>query len=291
MNLNDQIDWNDTDRIVSNDTRYVSLSGDWWRESSTWQTRQNGSSALTRVGLTSTRLTGLANNGEAVLSCNGEANLTFRLGSYYFAIDLFDSTAAGGLANLETYATLNQTAANGDEADDLVSVETNQVYLAKSPETFAYDDDGNQTLITTKTGLWRVTYNGENRPILWVRDSDNMALTMSYDYMGRRREKNEHRFFYDGYFLVENNRDVGNLIYGAYFTWDPTETVAMRPLLREDATLQSVAASRRYYLHDGNKNISEDSARFSNQASKDWLLNNGYDYVRSDGAVDYYMKR
>ena len=56
MNLNDQIDWNDTDRIVSNDTRYVSLNGDWWRESSSWQTRQNGSSALTRVGLTRTRL-------------------------------------------------------------------------------------------------------------------------------------------------------------------------------------------------------------------------------------------
>ena len=50
MNLNSQIEWNDTDRIVSNDTRYVSLNGDWWRESSSWQTRQNGSSALTRAG-------------------------------------------------------------------------------------------------------------------------------------------------------------------------------------------------------------------------------------------------
>ena len=58
MNLNQQIDWSDTDRIVSNDTRYVSLNGDWWRESSSWQTRQNGSLALTRVGLTRTRLTG-----------------------------------------------------------------------------------------------------------------------------------------------------------------------------------------------------------------------------------------
>ena len=58
MNLNSQIDWSDTDRIVSNDTRYVSLNGDWWRESSSWQTRQNGSLALTRVGLTRTRLTG-----------------------------------------------------------------------------------------------------------------------------------------------------------------------------------------------------------------------------------------
>ena len=73
MNRNNQIDWNDTDRIVSNDTRYVSLNGDWWRESSTWQTRQNGSPALTRVGLTRTRLTGLANNGDERLANNGEA--------------------------------------------------------------------------------------------------------------------------------------------------------------------------------------------------------------------------
>jgi hypothetical protein len=50
MNRNNQIDLSDTDRIVSNDTRYVSLNGAWWRESSSWQTRQNGSSALTRAG-------------------------------------------------------------------------------------------------------------------------------------------------------------------------------------------------------------------------------------------------
>ncbi len=34
-------------------------------------------------------------------------------------------------------------------------------------ETFIpqFDDDGNQTLIQTKTGVWSVTYNGENRPV------------------------------------------------------------------------------------------------------------------------------
>ena len=64
MNRNNQIDWNDTDRIVSNDTRYVSLNGDWWRESSTWQTRQNGSSEFTLMGRFRTRLTGLASSGE-----------------------------------------------------------------------------------------------------------------------------------------------------------------------------------------------------------------------------------
>ena len=59
MNLNNQIDWSDTDRIVSNDVRFVMLDGDWWRESSTWQTRQNGSPELTLMGRSRTRLTGL----------------------------------------------------------------------------------------------------------------------------------------------------------------------------------------------------------------------------------------
>ena len=27
-----------------------------------------------------------------------------------------------------------------------------------------FDDDGNQTLIQTSTGIWSVQYNGENRP-------------------------------------------------------------------------------------------------------------------------------
>ena len=171
-------------------------------------------------------------------------NPTFRLGSYYFGSDLFDNSTAGGLANLETYATLSQTAANGEEADDLVSATTNQVYLAQSPDTFAYDNDGNQTLITTKTGLWRVTYNGENRPICWVRDSDNMALTMSYDHMGRRRQKNDQRFFYEGYLQVADNAENS-------YAWDCTENVATRPLAWNHGN------SSAYFTHDGNKNVCE----------------------------------
>ena len=463
MNLNNQIDWNDTDRIVSNDKRYVSLNGDWWRESSTWQTRQNGSSELTRVGLIRIRLTGhdgrvrtpsapqgiltgetrsfdplgnettiaydsvgrisamsvpsgqsnIQNNrtiehfswtylpnsdlkasllypngltaswqydansqilqvrnatptnvisqfdytydaagrrtaiaksdtafgdlsgsidaytynarseltsarrtkngqpipgfsedfdydpignrrssanynekGEAQTSTyqannlnqyttriapgyaavRGEAdpnatvtvneNPTFRLGSYYFGSDLFDNSTAGGLATLQTYATLAQTAANGDEAEDLVSTETNQVYIAKSPETFEYDDDGNQTLITTKTGLWRVTYNGENRPILWVCDSDNTTLAMTYDHMGRRREKNDQRFFYDGFVQIANHHSTTTTSNYNYFVWDCTESLATRPLVWRNSALDT-SHSALYYAHDGNKNVSE----------------------------------
>ena len=47
-----------------------------------------------------------------------------------------------------------------------------------------YDADGNQTLIQTSTGVWQVTYNAENRPILW--EQDDTVVTMAFDRMGRR---------------------------------------------------------------------------------------------------------
>ena len=59
----------------------------------------------------------------------------------------------------------------------------------------------NQTLIQTSTGVWSVTYNGENRPILWTcLQSNNQTITnqtiisMTYDRMGRRVTKNDQRF-------------------------------------------------------------------------------------------------
>ena len=78
--------------------------------------------------------------------------------------------------------------------------------LSASPrETFtpAYDDDGNQTRIKTSTGIWSVTYNGENRPILCENVSTNSPtpnsstptlITMSFDRMGRRVTKNAQWF-------------------------------------------------------------------------------------------------
>ena len=107
-----------------------------------------------------------------------------------------------------------------------------------------FDDDGNQTIVKTATGVWRVTYNGENRPILWACDSGNQTLTMVYDYIGRRWEKDDRRFFYDGYLQIADNGDN-------VYAWDCTEAIATRPLawIRSDSDV--------YYAHDGNKNDSD----------------------------------
>ena len=117
-----------------------------------------------------------------------------------------------------------------------------------------FEDDGNQTLIKTATGIWQVTYNGENRPILWQCVSTNSLtpnsstpslISMSYDRMGRRVTKNDQRFVNDGYLQIADS--LGNV-----YAWDPTEKIATRPLVwKRNGT--HIA----FYCHDGNKNVSE----------------------------------
>ena len=69
-----------------------------------------------------------------------------------------------------------------------------------------FDDDGNQALIKTATGVWQVLYNGENRPILWTQGTN--TITMSYDRQGRRVTKNDQRFVYDGYQQIADNSQL-----------------------------------------------------------------------------------
>ena len=139
---------------------------------------------------------------------------------------------------------------------------TNSVYTANQLNQFTavddfipqFDDDGNQTLIKTSTGIWSVTYNGENRPVRW--ENEDTVVTMSYDRMGRRVTKNNQRFVYDGYLQIANFEFVNtnsqpetrNL---QHFIWDPTEKIATRPL----EFFRSASAA--YYIHDGSKNVSE----------------------------------
>ena len=193
-------------------------------------------------------------------------NATYRYGEYFFGGDELDNTSSPVNAMLETVAV--KPGATEDEPDEIASV-TNSVYLAKSPVAYEYDEDGNQTLVATKTGLWRVTYNGENRPVRWERlnsstpNSNTPSLiTMTFDHQGRRREYLEvaangmtnslKHFTYDNYIQIANcnlQLATGNL---QLVVWDPTEPVATRPL-----AFYQPNASPQLYAHDGNKNVSE----------------------------------
>ena len=137
---------------------------------------------------------------------------------------------------------------------------TNSVYTANNLNQYTVvddftpqlDDDGNQTLIKTATGIWSVTYNGENRPIHWA--NGDMVITMSYDRMGRRVAKNGERFVYDGYLQIAKLGLQTSGIENHTFTWDPIESVATRPLTW---FIRHGFGGGRYYTHDGNKNVSE----------------------------------
>ncbi len=127
---------------------------------------------------------------------------------------------------------------------------TNSVYTANRLNQYnavdafvpAYDADGNQTLVKTSTGTWRVAYSGENRPIRW--ESGDTVITMSFDRMGRRVAKGNRRFVYDGYLQVADSA-------GSAYVWDPTESAATRPLA------WTRGGDAAYYTHDGSKNVSE----------------------------------
>ena len=121
-----------------------------------------------------------------------------------------------------------------------------------------FDEDGNQTLVKTATDIWSVVYNGENRPVLWTLEvsatpnpSGPSSISMSYDRMGRRVMKNDQRFAYDGYLQVGNIEHQVSGIKHQTFIWDPTESVATRPLVWDTVN------AAKYYIHDGSKNVSE----------------------------------
>ena len=105
-----------------------------------------------------------------------------------------------------------------------------------------------------------VTYNAENRPVRWERGST--VVTMDFDRMGRRvfyREEvngevtKHHRFVYDNYLCVQKLDSLNNNSQINLFVWDPTESVATRPLFM----LANPGNYKLFYTFDGNKNVSE----------------------------------
>ncbi len=199
--------------------------------------------------------------------------------------DCYDYNRRKELTNAVKNATLNEYAYQYDDIGNRLSsrdlgdgrqYESNNlnqyVSIAESEDEFTpqFDDDGNQTLVKTSTGVWSVTCNGENRPVLWSCGATN--ITMKYDRMGRRVEyletvtnntggpdavsittNSHHRFVYDGYLCIQRLNAAANNSIDLAFGWDPTEPVATRPLW-----MQRVSGTYNFfYFHDGNKNASD----------------------------------
>ena len=73
----------------------------------------------------------------ATVTVNG--NAAWRLDDYFYGGDDADNSLAAVMKELEVTAVVNPP---GTNTPDLVESVTGRVYVAQSPETFTYDDDG-----------------------------------------------------------------------------------------------------------------------------------------------------
>ena len=195
MNLNGEIDWSDTDRIVSNDTRYVSLDGDWWRESSTWQTRRNGSSELTLMGCSRTRLMGLGKNGEAVSSPLVQSGISNFQPQY---------DADGNQTLVKTATGIWQVEYNGEnrpvrwtQGDMVITMSFDRMgrRVTKNDQRFVYNGylqicNYNSSTSTSHFNyhIWDPTEPVATRPLAWTtRTTNHQSPTISfYTYDGNK---------------------------------------------------------------------------------------------------------
>ena len=104
----------------------------------------------------------------------------FRQGAFFYGGDSADNTASSVFKELEVYAAINPP---GTNTPDTVYAETNRVFVAKTPELFAYDADGNMT----SDGRFHYFWNGENR--LVCASNADVVVTYAYDLRGRMVRK------------------------------------------------------------------------------------------------------
>lgn len=117
-----------------------------------------------------------------------------RLGSFWTTERYFTNTAADVWAELSAVGVLLGGATNGE---DIVAVNTGHVFLARTPEAFAYDADGN----LIQDARFRYEWDAENRlSVAETRTNlqsmtPRVRLTFAYDNQGRR----VHKTVEDGY--------------------------------------------------------------------------------------------
>lgn len=115
----------------------------------------------------------------------------------------------------------------------------------------AFDADGNQTLVKTSTGTWKVVYNATNRPVTFTKMEGNTTIVVActYDSMGRRATKKvevittsrsgertvsitlHQRYLYRGYLQIACS-DLTSSSHPCLWliTWNPAEPISTRPL-------------------------------------------------------------
>lgn len=157
---------------------------------------------------------------------------TSRYGKYWYRALTVTNDSSAAYQDVSVVGVYNPPGTNDP---DIVSSETGHVFVAKTPEVFNYDDDGN--LLTD--GRFNYTWDCENRLIgaetrTGLSSSvPRVQLAFTYDYMSRRVSKTVYewisgswslkqssRFLYDGWNLVsEVCAATGKGTVTDYYVW------------------------------------------------------------------------
>ncbi len=156
---------------------------------------------------------GTANSSATVTlwGSDGSYAPTVRKGQY-FEGELWLNNVGGAF-----YTTITNLAVlNNGSNPDIVTNNAGNVFVAKTPEGFGYDGDGN----LTSDGRWTYTWDAENRLVSMQAQSTiptgaKLTLDFTYDWQGRRIQKTvsvwngsayvpqtTNRFVYDAWNLV-----------------------------------------------------------------------------------------
>ena len=175
-NFNNAIDLSGPDLISSNATRYVSIGGDWWRETRQWSIHDDNSAEARLIGVHRSRVTGLGVNGLASESVsidprgNATTNRVFR-----------NRASAEEIAWVK-YPT-STTPAVTTSTNGLVRSSTSQTGVTT---TFAYDAFQREVSQTDGRGnTTRTVYDSLGRVASTI-DALGFATTYGYDARGRQ---------------------------------------------------------------------------------------------------------
>jgi YD repeat-containing protein len=159
-------------------------------------------------------------NALASVQVNTQTNL-YRRGEYHQIALGYDNSSAAQYPQIENWAW----------AAGVTNYQSGNLYIPKSPEVYAYDDDGNQT----GDGRWTYLWDGENRLVGMDGSMSGPAgsvksLRFVYDDVGRRISKvvsnwtgsawvksDDLRFVYDGFNLLAELNEAGTVLRS--YTW------------------------------------------------------------------------
>jgi len=213
---------------------------------------------------------GVTGKAPAALSLQGFANsqpfsLTKQEDDYFFGEAAVNNSA------WDVYAKVKVVAKNGAQVDDLVS---GSKFVARSPESFIYDADGN----LTQDSRWIYTWDAENRLTAMEARAEAVSagapkvrLVFGYDGGGRRFKKEVYvwnfttsayalqqslRFVYEGWNLIgELNASLTPV---RLYTWGLDVSGSMQGAGGVGGLLMMKTASDAfYYTFDGNGNVQQ----------------------------------